>query len=239
MLPRVASAIAAWVQHSIGGLVLLVILPVITYYFMLIFDPLRRRVLYLVPDAERPRFLAIAQDVNQTLSIYVRSQLFLGAMYSVAAMLILGLWGLIFGMRFTFILGLFAGGLYLVPWVGMALNVLIGGTIGLLTGSHHVLTGILTAGTYLLLNFAFDNLLAPRLMGRRLGLHPLVILFALLAGGEFGGILGVLIAVPLAAAIKAVLVHLIPRIDEPVPAEVEALVPAPDLNRHRREPERP
>ena len=226
VLPKVLGMAAGFLQGSIGSLLLLLVLPLIVYYFMNEIDPMRQRVVFLIPEQYREKVVAMSGDVNRMIGRYVRGQFIVCLCFSVAAVIILGVWSAIFGMRYFLLLGLIAGVLYIVPYVGMIVNFVLIASIGYLTTDHSIACALCAGGSLIALNMLFDNLVVPRVVGKELGLHPLTVIFALLAGGQFGGILGMVVAIPVAGAIKAVLLHLFPQLAAPIPDDVHQLVPA-------------
>lgn len=226
VLPKVLGMAAGFVQGSIGSLLLLVVLPLIVYYFMHEIDPLRQRVVFLIPEPYREKVIAMSGDVNRTIARYVRGQFIVCLCFSVAAVVILGVWSLVFGMRYFLLLGLIAGVLYIIPYVGMMVNFALVASIGYLTTNHSLACALCAGGSLIVLNIVFDNLVVPRVVGKELGVHPLTVIFALLAGGQFGGLLGMVVSIPVAGAIKAVLLHLFPQLAAPISEDVHQLVPA-------------
>jgi predicted PurR-regulated permease PerM len=227
IVPKVLSALAGYLQGSIGSLLLLLVLPLIVYYFMNEIDPMRQRVVFLIPAPYREKIVAMSGDVNRMIGRYIRGQFIVCLCFSVAAVIILGVWSAVFGMRYFLVLGLLAGLLYIIPYVGMIVNFALIASIGYLTTDHSITCALCAGGSLVVLNMTFDNLVVPRVVGKELGLHPLTVLFALLAGGQFGGILGMVVAIPVAGAIKAVLLHIFPQLAAPIPDTVQQLAPAP------------
>ncbi|MCS6861332.1 MAG: AI-2E family transporter [Abditibacteriales bacterium] len=226
VLPKVLGIAAGFLQGSIGSLLLLLVLPFIVYYFMHEIDPLRQRVVFLIPERYRETVVAMSRDVNRMIGRYVRGQFIVCLCFAAAAVIILGIWSAVFGMRYFLVLGLIAGVLYIVPYVGMVVNFALVAGIGYLTTDYSLACALCAGGSLIALNLVFDNLVVPRVVGKELGLHPLTVIFALLAGGQFGGLLGMVVAIPVAGAIKAVLLHLFPQLAAPVSEDVLQLVPA-------------
>jgi predicted PurR-regulated permease PerM len=226
VVPRVLRTLAGWLQGSIGSLLLLLILPLIVYYFMNEIDPMRQRVVFLIPEPYREKVVAMSRDVNRMIGRYIRGQFVVCLSFSVAAILLLGIWSAVFGMRYALMLGLLAGVFYVIPYVGMIVNFSLIASIAYLTTNHSILCALCAGGSLVVMNVMFDNLVVPRVVGKELGLHPLTVIFALLAGGQFGGIIGMLVAVPVAGAIKAVLLHIFPQLSAPIPDAVHQLAPA-------------
>ena len=154
----------------------------------------------LVPERFRPTFKEFLNDLNKTLSGFLRGQasvcICLAMYYGIA----LGLTGINLGA----IVGILTGILSFIPYVGFITGLAISAILALAGGASLTQWGFLCA-IFLIGNVLEGYILTPRLVGKRVGLHPLWILFAILAGGCLAGFLGVLVAVPVAAVIGVVL----------------------------------
>ncbi len=175
---------------------LIFITPVVTFYLLRDWDLLVRRIDDLLP---RPHLQVIRMqfsEVDRTLAGFARGQsmvcLTLGAYYATALALV--------GLPFGIVVGLLAGVLTFIPYVGAMTGFVTGIAIALAQFSDwtHI---ALVAGVFLVGQVLEGNFLTPKLVGDRVGLHPVWIIFALLAGGTLFGFLGLLLAVPTAAAI--------------------------------------
>ncbi|MDY0881334.1 AI-2E family transporter [Dongia soli] len=175
---------------------LVFITPVVTFYLLRDWDVLVARIDGLLP---RQHLLAIRsqfREVDRTLAGFARGQamvcLTLGVFYAVTLALV--------GLPFGIVVGLLAGLLTFIPYVGAMTGFITGIAIALAQFSDwtHI---AMVAGVFLVGQILESNLLTPKLVGDRVGLHPVWIIFALLAGGALFGFLGLLLAVPAAAAI--------------------------------------
>jgi predicted PurR-regulated permease PerM len=131
------------------------------------------------------------------------------------------------GTQFSLLLGALAGVAYLIPYLGMLVATVTAGLLAYLTAQHHPwLAAGLSVGIILAVNQVFDSLLMPRIVGRKVGLHPLVVILALLSGGALLGIWGMIVATPLAATVKIILAQWVPVIATvpDVPEEKQPLV---------------
>jgi predicted PurR-regulated permease PerM len=116
-----------------------------------------------------------------------------------------------FGIPYPLILALLAGMLYAVPYVGPIVGI---GLIALISLMQGTLVGmLLVVGVLVFINSVlFDQLITPRLLGRQVGLHPILSIIAFLAGNVLAGIPGLLLAVPVAASLQIVILHLVPKL---------------------------
>lgn len=222
---QVSSALRASVGHiagvlagSVGGLLSVVLVPIITLYLLSDFDRLRARAFFLLPESVRAPARRTARDIGDVFGGYVRGLLIVCLAYAVTAVIalfVLSFW--VPGLRaYALLLGVAAGLLYAVPYVGALVTLLLTLVVTLATGGG---TGGLIAAvvTLVVLNQLFDNVVMPRVVGGGVGLHPIVSLFALLLGGNLFGLWGLLLSVPIAGSIQAVLYRLFPRLAAPTP----------------------
>jgi predicted PurR-regulated permease PerM len=207
-LSDIAGRVAGWLGTIIasvwtGGLALVNILslmtvtPIVAYYLLNDWDRMVAKVDGWLPRQHADAIRQIARDIDQAMAGFIRGQgtvcLVLGLFYALALSLA--------GLNFGLLIGLAAGLLSFIPFVGA----IIGGVAAVGTGLVQfwpdwiqVLTivAIFAAG-----QFIEGNFLSPRLVGHRIGLHPVWLMFALFAFGYLFGFVGLLLAVPLAAAV--------------------------------------
>ncbi len=181
----------------INAVVFMVVVPVVAFYLLLDWDKMVAKVDSWLPRDHAPTLRRLASEIDQVLAGFVRGQisvcLVLGTFYSVALMAA--------GLQFGLIVGAIAGAITFIPYVGA----LIGGALALglalfqFWGDWFSIG--LIAGIFALGQFLEGNVITPRLVGGSVGLHPLWLLFALSAFGTLFGFVGMLVAVPVAAAI--------------------------------------
>jgi predicted PurR-regulated permease PerM len=185
-----------------GGLALFDVLsvmfitPIVAFYLMRDWDILVSKVDSWLPRQHLETIRGQAREVDQTLAGFVRGQatvcVVLGVFYAVA----LSLAGLDFGL----VIGLIAGLLSFIPYVGSLFGFMASTGLALLQFDSLWRVAIVV-GIFLLGQAVEGNVLTPKLVGERVGLHAVWVIFALLAGGSLFGFLGVLLAVPVAAVI--------------------------------------
>lgn len=198
--------IAALARRVITGgvalfdvLSLLFITPIVAFYLLRDWDPMVARVRSWLPRQHAPVILAQVAEVDRTLAGFVRGQasvcLVLGLFYALALSIV--------GLEFGLVIGLLAGFLSFIPFVGSLVG--FAGSVGIALFQYDtwLMVGVVAA-IFLLGQAVEGNVLTPRLVGGRVGLHPVWVIFALLAGGSLFGFVGVLLAVPVAAVIGVV-----------------------------------
>jgi len=188
-----------------GGLVFLVLFgTLIAFHFMLIIDPLRDTVkrLFLSPRQSQEVDVVVAR-VNRMLGAYVRGMAAVSILVAVTTWLALWILGFVFGTEYALAIGLLAGVTYAVPWVGQVASAGTAFFFGLVTADHHaLLAAVVCAVLVIAINQLSDNTLMPKIVGESVGLHPLLVLFAIMAGFQLFGLVGMIIAVPLAASLR-------------------------------------
>jgi len=191
----------------INLLALLFITPVVTFYLLRDWPKVLAGIDRTLPLDNAATIRTLAVESNAAVAGYIRGQalvcLCLGTLYAVGLSIV--------GLQFGFVIGLIAGLISFIPFVGT----LVGGTLSIgmaLAQFPPDWTSVaLVAAVFVLGNMLEGNVLSPKLVGDRVGLHPVWIMFALLAGGSLFGFTGVLIAVPVAAVIGVVVRHLMGR----------------------------
>lgn len=175
---------------------LLVITPVITFYMLRDWNRMVETIDRWLPRPYAPTIRHQMSEINRTISGFIRGQatvcLALGTFYAVG----LSLAGLELGM----VVGLISGLLSFIPYVGTITGFVLSMGLALAQFDSWIDIGII-AGIFVAGQVVEGNYLTPKLVGDRVGLHPVWVIFALLAGGGLFGFLGILLAVPVAAVI--------------------------------------
>jgi predicted PurR-regulated permease PerM len=206
-------------------LVLLLVYLVVTFYLLLQADQITERIYGLIPAPQRGEIRELGRSIDRVLGAYIRSQLLLIVIMAVLTYIPLS----ILGVQYALILAIATGFLEIIPFVGpytaagsaMLVSVLQAtNTFGWPGWVLALVVGVI----YLILRQAEDHLIIPNLVGHIVELHPIIVIFSILAGGALGGALGLLIAVPVAAAIRIILIYLYSKlVDSPTSiAEVQA-----------------
>lgn len=184
-------AVTAGVVGFVVGLLAVI---VIAAYLVIDAAIIGASLLQLVPPPYRARTAALAGPVLDRIGGYVRGQL--ASSLCVGAVLAIGLG--ILGVRYALLIGALAAVLNIVPFVGS----LAAAVLGILSALNESVTlAVLTTALFWGTNLLEGKFLAPHFVGRATGLHPLSVLLALFAGAHVGGLIGVLVAVPLLAAL--------------------------------------
>lgn len=175
-------------------------------YLLQDWDRIRERILALVPRRHEPTVRQLGDELNRALGAFLRGQLIIMAYVAVA--LATGL--LIVGVDLALPIGLLAGAITFIPWVGSAVGITVT-VLATLLQFHDLLHPALALGVFVVVQQIGDNFISPRIMGDRIGVHPVAIVFAVLAGGRLFGLFGLVLAVPAAAVLNVVGAHLVRR----------------------------
>lgn len=184
-------------QAVVGVVSLLVVTPVVAFYLLVDWDRMVAIVDAWIPVRHRPTVRALARDIDRALAGFIRGQaavcLLLGTFYAV------GLW--LVGLNFAILIGLTAGLLSFIPYIGSFTGFILSLGVALVQFWPEWGRILLTVGVFFLGQFLEGNIISPKLVGASVGLHPVWVMFALFAFGSLFGFTGLLLAVPLAAAL--------------------------------------
>ncbi len=215
---KVLSNISSRALESLSHIVFIILVPIMTFYFLCVMDPLKERIMFLIKDRKhKEEVLFISSEINVMLVRYLKGQIMVSGLFGASIMAAAYIVSFIFGTKYALLLGCIAGIMSIVPYFGMAITLASGALIALFTAAHHpLLAALILVAAITVVNQVFDNFISPRIVGEQVGLHPLWTLFALLAGSKLFGVMGMLIAVPIAATIKIFLIRLFPDLVEPI-----------------------
>jgi predicted PurR-regulated permease PerM len=181
----------------ISILSLLVVTPVVAFYFLYDWPRMVAAVDSWVPRPHQETVRALAREINAAIAGFVRGQsgvcLVLGAYYAVALT--------IAGLNFGLLIGLVAGVITFIPYVGTLTGLVVGLSVAVAQFWPDYTSILIVLGIFLFGQFVEGNVLSPKLVGESVGLHPIWLIFALLAFAYLFGFVGLLLAVPLAAAV--------------------------------------
>ena len=192
-----AQTLVASVLSVVSWLLFIIVVPVVAFYLLLDWDHMVARIDALLPRDHAPVIRRLAHEVDTVLAGFVRGQvtvcLTLAAYYATVLMLA--------GLQFGLIVGAIAGALTVIPYLGA----LTGAALALGLAFYQfwgnwVQIGIVAA-VFGIGQFLEGNVLTPRLVGKSIGLHPVWLLFALSTFGAVFGLVGMLVAVPVSAAL--------------------------------------
>jgi predicted PurR-regulated permease PerM len=184
-------------QAIISIFALLVITPVVAFYLLIDWDRMVAKIDAWVPVRHRETVRRLARDIDNAIAGFVRGQsavcLILGTFYAVGLALI--------GLNFGVLIGLLSGLLTFIPYVGSLTGLVLSVGVAVVQFWPDWTWILATLGIFVAGQFVEGNFLSPKLVGASVGLHPVWLMFALLAFGSLFGFVGLLLAVPLAAVV--------------------------------------
>lgn len=203
VLPQLFAGVGRSSAMVLGLMANLLLIPVITFYLLRDWDLMLRGLHDLLPRPLAPTIKRLARESDAVLAGFLRGQL--SVMAALAVFYALGL--SLAGIQFGLLIGVFAGLLSFVPYLGPAAGIAAGLISALVSPGDPWLHVLVVAAVFLLGQLLESFLLTPRLVGDRIGLHPVAVIFAVMAGGQLFGFFGVLLALPVAAVVMVLLRH--------------------------------
>jgi predicted PurR-regulated permease PerM len=187
-------------QALIGIFSLLVVTPVVAFYMLVDWDRMVRTVDSWMPMRHRDTIRSIAHDIDVAIAGFVRGQamvcIILGTFYAVSLALL--------GLNFGALIGMTSGILSFIPYVGSLTGLILSMGVAIVQFWPDWTMIIATLSIFIFGQFVEGNILSPKLVGDSVGLHPVWLMFALVAFGALFGFVGLLLAVPLAAAVGVI-----------------------------------
>jgi len=202
-------AIQAWHKVSTSGMAVfgvvvnLALIPVVSFYMLRDWDAFVATVRNLIPPRLQPRIGGFAREADAVLSAFFRGQLMV--MASLAAIYSIGL--SFVGLKLALVIGIGAGLVSFIPYMG-AISGFSAAVIAILVQTGDPWQCGWVALVFGIGQIAEGSFLTPNLVGDRIGLHPVAVIFAVMAGGTLFGFVGVLLALPTAAVLAVLVRHL-------------------------------
>lgn len=188
--------VASWTAN-------LFLIPVITFYLLRDWDRLVAYIHDLLPRNIEPTISRLAQESDEVLGAFLRGQMLvmlaLGTIYAIGLKLI--------GLELALLIGMLAGILSFIPYMGLLVGIVVAG-IAIMFQTHDPTNLLWVALVFIVAQAIEGTILTPLLVGDRIGLHPVAVIFSVLAGGQLFGFFGILLALPVFAVIAVVMRHL-------------------------------
>lgn len=195
-LSQSGMAVITWVIN-------LLLIPVVTFYLLRDWEQLVAGIRSLLPRSAEPVVTQLVNECNEVLGAFFRGQLLVMVVLSIFYTTGLSL----VGLQLALLIGMMAGLISIVPYMGFFVG-LISACLAALVQFHDVGHIIYVLIVFVLGQALEGMVLVPWLVGDRIGLHPVAVIFAILAGGQLFGFTGVLLALPIAAVVMILLRHL-------------------------------
>jgi len=175
----------------------LFLIPIILFYLLRDWDMIVARIASILPEKQRATLTYLARESDEVLGAFLRGQLLvmmaLATIYSIGLTLV--------GVKYAVAIGVVSGLVSFVPYLGFIFGITLAGlTVALEPEPLWHLVGVVA--TFSIAQFIEGSVLTPRLVGNRIGLHPVIVIFAVAAGGQLFGFFGILLALPVAAVLS-------------------------------------
>jgi predicted PurR-regulated permease PerM len=192
---RSGLALAAWLAN-------VALVPVVAFYLLRDWDHVVQRVRDLIPRRVEPTVATLTRECDEVLAAFLRGQFLV--MISLGVIYAIGLW--LVGLNLALLIGMLAGLASVVPYLGTIVGIVTAAIAALFQFGDlwHLVAVAVVFGIGQLLE---GMLLTPLLVGDRIGMHPVAVIFAVLAGGQLFGFVGVLLGLPVAAVVMVLLRH--------------------------------
>jgi predicted PurR-regulated permease PerM len=183
-----------------GHALTFIVVPFFAFFLLNEIEIIEYALLRLIPRKRRKLALRVLRDIDRNLGEYIRGQLLV--CFFVGLLAFTGYY--LLGLPYALLLGVIVGIMNIIPYFGPILGTVMSGTVALFTEPRLIIWIVLIN---ILIQIIEGNFLNPYIVGKRLHLHPMLIIIVLLVGAEIGGILGLLFAVPLFVIFKVIVVN--------------------------------
>ena len=187
----------------VGWIGTLALIPVLLFYLLRDWDNLVAYLHDLLPRSVEPTVTQLAQESDEVLGAFLRGQFMVMIALSILYWLGLSL----IGLDFALLIGFIAGLVSFIPYLGLIVGITIAG-IAVLFQTQDPINLFWVLAVFIVVQVVESSFLTPWLVGERIGLHPVAVIFAVLGGGQLFGFVGVLLALPIAAVLAVIMRHL-------------------------------
>lgn len=204
---HIAANIDEFVQQLVQGIlglftyvIGLAVSPILAFYILYDWKSIKEKIIFFVPSSWRSELLLIFKNINQVLDGVIRGQLFTSLL--VGVIITAGLF--MFGIKYALLIGILAGILDIIPYFGAVIGALPALGVALIYSPLLLLKVMLL---FFVVHQLESAVIQPKIVGNTVGLHPLSVIFFVFIGGELGGLIGMLLGVPIAAIAKVFVQH--------------------------------
>lgn len=184
-----------------SNIVSIALVPIYSFYFLKDTVSLRKKISLLIPKSIRPELIQVFRDINKTLSKFIRGQILVAICVGILSTLAL----LILNVDFAFLIGLIACISNLIPYVGPIMGAIPAVMVALLDQPMKAIWVIIA---FTIIQQIESAVISPKIVGDSVGLHPVIIILALIVGNETYGIIGMLFGIPIVASLKVIMWHI-------------------------------
>ncbi|MDQ0339547.1 putative PurR-regulated permease PerM [Caldalkalibacillus uzonensis] len=198
--------IRRWVEEtllsltsSLGHFFMLMVVPFFTFYLLNDLEGIQKRLFLFIPRSKRKMVFRLWRDIDNSLGEYIRGQLIVSFLVGVLA--VSGYY--LIGLPYALFLGTVAGVTNIIPYFGPIIGTVLSSFVALVTDPSLIGWVI---GVNIVIQILEGNVINPYVVGKRLHIHPMFIILSLLVGAEVGGMIGLLLAVPVFVIMKVIVV---------------------------------
>lgn len=173
----------------------LIIVPILTFYFLKDKDYFKKKIIFTIPRKHRNTILQIGREIDIVLGKFIRGQLLVCSFVGISTTIAL----LIIGVDFALIIGFVAGIADLIPYFGPVIGIFPAVIFALLKSPIKVLWVIIA---FVIIQQLECNVIEPKIVGSSIGIHPVLVIISLLIGGNYFGIIGMIFAIPITIVLK-------------------------------------
>ncbi len=199
-LDAILTLFIGFLVNFLNSAVVLMVIPFIAFYMLKDFHLIKRAVWYMTPKKWRKQGIRFLRDVDESLGSYIRGQLLVCLILGGISALLFWL----FHLKYPLLLGMIVGLTDLIPYFGPIIGAVPAVIIAATMSTKLV---IITIVIIFVIQFLEGNILSPFIVGKSLRMHPLMIMLAITAGGEVGGLLGLILAVPALVILRVAIFH--------------------------------
>lgn len=199
-LETLFETLAEWFMSALSWLIYFIVIPFLVFYLLKDYEALEKTAWYLTPKKWRKQGMALLKGIDESFGNYIRGQILVSLFVGVIAMI--GLYFL--GVPYSILLGLVIGVLDIIPYFGAFLGAIPAVVVAAI---HSWKLALIVIGFIFVLQQIEGHVLSPLIVGKSLAIHPIFIIIAVLLGIEIGGVIGLILAVPMLAILKVILLH--------------------------------
>lgn len=194
------TSFASNAPNVINIVIRLVLVPVFAFYFLLDKDKLTKGVISIIPKNKQSKFLDVCRDIDLANSQFIRGRLLMALFVGITTTILL----FVLGIDFALVIGIITCIADIIPYIGPFLGFVPAVIIAFFQSP---LKALIVGIAFVLIQWAENNIIAPKILSSTIGLNPLVILVSLIIGGGMFGVIGMIFSVPIVATIKILYKH--------------------------------
>ncbi|EGL83507.1 protein of unknown function UPF0118 [Caldalkalibacillus thermarum TA2.A1] len=201
--------IRQWVEETLlsltdtlGNFFMFLVVPFFAFYLLNDIEGIQKRLLLLIPRSKRKMVFRMWRNIDNSLGEYIRGQLIVSLLVGLLA--VIGYYAI--GLPYALFLGTVVGVFNIIPFFGPIIGTVLSSFVALVTDPGLILWVIVIN---IIIQILEGNMINPYIVGKRLHIHPMLIILALLVGAEVGGIIGLLFAVPVFVMIRVIVVNIV------------------------------